>query len=579
MTDKQKNPRIQSVSLKRSSTGRYLVLWGATAKEIPFPPDPNLSLTEDDIAYWYDREYSGWNVEKVNIPKSPRTGASGKSVIYLQPGADHPYMESYTQTVKDKCAQASIDLTVLNAQWCDKCFEENVNQAIGLQPDLILLNPEDQERSDHWYRRINEAGIPVVGGNFLADNEGHRYLLAWTGPDDWGQSRMLARRLADCLGHKGGYAILQHKKGNSSYYARTWGVISELKEYAPGMHHLASAPGMNPDDAVKSVEEWLTRFGDRLKGIFCADDGEVMKAVSAFLSHRSREDIKCVAAGSSRTGLELILAGKLEATSYQSPVIDAETAVQSIVDWFDGLPVEPIRYLPKHIVTRKDAADFLDDRIQISSLNLDRLYTHIREYNWKGSYNFFGDLYDRFLTAHVIPSEMFQGICLEILTGIIIILSEDGLSVEDTIGSYDSLAKHIFNTGDIPSVLEWMNDMCQRAIAAKAAKLNRKTAVQEIIEFIESHYREPLSLKSLAHQFSISQAYLGQMFRKEKGEKFNDYLNRKRIENAKIMLLGENVTINRIARELGYSDPAYFYKVFKKIAGLSASDYIKQNSL
>ncbi len=579
MTVQQKNPRIQSVSLKRSSEGRYLVLWGATAKEIPSPPDPNLILTEDDKAYWYDREYSGWNVEKVNIPESPRNGAAGKRVIYLQPGANHPYMETYTQTVRERCAQADMNLTVFNAQWSAKRFEEYVNEAIASRPDLILLNPEDQERSDTWYRRINEAGIPVVGGNFLADNEGHRYLLAWTGPDDWGQSRMLARHLADCLGRQGGYAILQHKKGNSSYYARTWGVISELKDYAPGMTHLASAPGMEAEDAQRSVETWLEQYGDKLKGIFCVDDGEAMRAVSAVLMNGGREDIKCVAAGSSNTGLELILEGKLEATSYQSPVIDAETAVQSIVDWFDGLSIEPIRYLPRHIVTRRDAADFLDEGILISSLNLERLYGHIREYNWKGSYDFFGDLYNRFLTAHVIPTEMFQGICLEILTGIIIILAEDGLSVEETIGSYDSLAKHIFSRKDIPAVLEWMNDMCQRAIAAKAAKLNRKTAIQEIIEFIDSHYTEPLSLKSLSYQFSISQAYLGQMFRKEKGEKFNDYLNRKRVEKAKTMLKGENVPINKVARELGYSDPAYFYKIFKKIAGLSASSYVKENSL
>ncbi len=570
-------PRIQSVSLKRNNQGQFLVLWGSTEKELPLPPENTEILSRDDRGYWYDREFSGWNKPKLNIPESPRDGAFGKRLIYLEPGHKHPYMSLYTKTIGEKCREAGIELTILSSQWDDDRFDANVDQAIALNPDIILLNPENQDRSNDWYRRINRAGIPVVGGNFLADNEGHQYLLAWTGPDDWGQSRLLARTLADRLDKKGGYAILQHYEGNSSHYARTWGPITELKDYAPEMVLLDAKPGMIPGDAAETVSSWIDKFGPGLRGIFSADDGETMKEVSRVLMEKGREDIVCVAAGSSLMGLELILSGRLYASSYQSAVIDGETAIQTIIDWFDGLPVEPVRYLPKHIITADDASDFLHPVPQVSSLNLEHLYTAIREFNWKGSYNFFGDLYAKLLKSHVIPSEIFQGICLEILTGMIIILKNDGLSVEDSLGSYEGLVKHLFKDNDISSVLEWLNNLCQQIIAAKLAKINRMTPIQEIIEYVDHHYMEPLSLKSLAYQFSISQAYLGQVFRKETGTKFNDYLNGKRVEKAKLSLLGENVAINKVAVELGYTDPAYFYKIFKKLTGLSASDFINQN--
>lgn len=571
-------PRVQSVSLKRSSEGQFLLLWGATEKEIPPPPDENAEHDPEDREYWYDIEFAGWNSDKVNIPDSSRDGASGKYLIYLQPGDDHPYMQQYAATIDKQCSDAGIKLEILNSQWDENQFDENVNLAISKKPDMILLNPEHQKQSSSWYKRINDAGIAVIGGNFLADNEGHKYLLAWTGPDDWGQSRLLAKSMADKMNLRGGYAILQHFEGNSSYFARTWGVITELNEYAPDLIHLDSKIGMDPSLAGKIVEEWIDLYGDKLNGIFSADDGEVMQVVSEILIKRKREDICCVAAGSSRLGLELIMEGRLYANSFQSPEIDAETAIQTITDWFEGLTIEAIRYLPKHIVTKEDASEFMYDNFQVSSLNMEHLYSSIREYKWRACYNFFGDLYEKILTRKVVPEGMFQGICLEILTGMIVIMQEDGLSVEENLGTYNSLAKHLIKDQEITSVLEWLNDLAQQVIAAKLAKVNKKTHIQEIVDYIDKNYCTPMSLKSLSYDFSISQAYLGQIFRKETGTKFNDYLNDKRIEEAKRLFKGENIVINKVALKLGYTDPAYFYKLFKKRTGMSAMDYIQKNS-
>lgn len=571
-------PRVQSVSLKHSSDGQFLLLWGATEKEIPPPPEYRADRPPEDKDFWYNIEYAGWNSKKINIPDSPRDGVRGKTLIYLQPGDDHPYMRQYTATLEERSAEAGIKLRILNSKWNAHLFNENVKLAISLKPDIILLNPENQKQSNAWYKRINEAGIPVIGGNFLADNEGHSYLLAWTGPDDWGQSRLLARTLADKRQKKGGYVILQHHKGNSSYYARTWGVITELKEYAPSMIHLDSKEGMDPATAGSIVEGWLHKYGADLKGIVSADDGEVMQVVSEVLQRNKRMDICCVAAGSSRLGLELIQQGKLHASSFQSPVFDAETAIQTISDWFEGLTIEPIRYLPKHIVTDKDASDFIYDTFHVNSLNMEHLYNAIRKYDWRACYNFFGDLYEKILTRKVIPASMFQGICFEILTGMIVILYEEGLSVEENMGSYNSLVKHLTKDQEISSVLEWLNDLAQKVIAAELVKINKKTHIQEIVDYIDKNYCQPMSLKSLSYDFSISQAYLGQIFRKETGMKFNDYLNNKRIEKAKMIFNGENIVINKVALQLGYTDPAYFYKLFKKKTGMSAMEYIQKSN-
>ncbi len=189
-------PKIRFSSLRRTDTGQFLILWGSTEKEIPSPPSKNKKFTKEDVEYWYDQEYAGWHAIKQNIPESPRTGALGKRIIYITPDTKHPYMALYAKTITDKCNLAGMDITVMDCQWSVTQYNAAVVEAIAQKPDLILLNPGNQKQRDLWYKQINIAGIPVIGVNFLASNTGHKYLLAWTGPDDWGQSRELARVMA-----------------------------------------------------------------------------------------------------------------------------------------------------------------------------------------------------------------------------------------------------------------------------------------------------------------------------------------------------------------------------------------------
>lgn len=569
--------KIQRATMKRSS-GRIMVLWGSSEKELPLRSEVPESLDEDDDGFWYDREYAGRDVQKVNIPVSPKNGAAGKHLIYIQPGPHH-YMDEYADNLKKKAGKAGIRLEILDSSWDDAAFDRNVNLAIDIRPHMILLNPENQQKSSVWYKRINQAGIPVIGGNFLPDSEAFSYLLAWTGPDDWGQSRLLARDLAKRMNRQGNYAILQHHKGTSSYYARTYGFIAELKKQAPRMYCLdRRSPEMNREESNKTVKEWILSYGWELQSIVCSDDEQVLQGVVDALKETGREDILCVAPGSSRHGLKLLEEGKVEALTYQSAAIDGSTAMQTIIDWFEGVPVEPIRYLPCYIIHQEEASDFLESIQSVESINLDILYRAILSYEWEAVYEFFGDVYEKFLQKIVVPLEDFQAFCLEVLAGLIIILKENQLSIVDTLGSYDSMVKHLLRDKDISSLLQWINGLALELIDHLMISHNRKTPIQRIVDFLEDHYREALSLKTLALEFNYSQAYLGQLFREETGEKFNDYLNKKRIARARCLLLGKNVKANQVALDLGYSDPAYFYKLFKKYTGQSVSEYIKENS-
>lgn len=96
--------------------------------------------------------------------------------------------------------------------------------------------------------------------------------------------------------------------------------------------------------------------------------------------------------------------------------------------------------------------------------------------------------------------------------------------------------------------------------------------VQQIVNAVNERYYEELSLKTLAYQYNINSSYLGQIFNKEVGCSFSDYLNKTKNMKAKELILETNMKINDIAREVGYTDSSYFYRKFKKFFGVSPSN-------
>ncbi len=95
--------------------------------------------------------------------------------------------------------------------------------------------------------------------------------------------------------------------------------------------------------------------------------------------------------------------------------------------------------------------------------------------------------------------------------------------------------------------------------------------VQQIVNAVNERYYEELSLKTLAYQYNINSSYLGQIFNKEVGCSFSDYLNKTKNMKAKELILETNMKINDIAKEVGYTDSSYFYRKFKKFFGVSPS--------
>lgn len=100
--------------------------------------------------------------------------------------------------------------------------------------------------------------------------------------------------------------------------------------------------------------------------------------------------------------------------------------------------------------------------------------------------------------------------------------------------------------------------------------------ISNCYNYILTHYNEPLDMKKLAQKAFLSESRLTHLFKQVSGYSPIDFLKYVRVERAKSLLGNYNYSISEIASAVGYSDQNYFCRVFKKICGVSPSEYRKQ---
>ena len=105
-----------------------------------------------------------------------------------------------------------------------------------------------------------------------------------------------------------------------------------------------------------------------------------------------------------------------------------------------------------------------------------------------------------------------------------------------------------------------------------------KGVISEVEREIQEHYAENLTLKDLSEKYYINTAYLGQLFHRQYGQSFKDYLNGIRIEQAARLLKKTDDRIYQIAEQVGYHDIDYFVNRFIAAKGCTPAKYRKQTA-
>lgn len=150
--------------------------------------------------------------------------------------------------------------------------------------------------------------------------------------------------------------------------------------------------------------------------------------------------------------------------------------------------------------------------------------------------------------------------------------------------------RNMLESGEIENMSFYINDMVVRATGLEEvfeefifwchdmmfpkSEENTEILVRRLDYYIQEHYAKRLSMKLLAREFGLVPSYLSKLFRDYKGITPNHYLQEIRIERAKELLLScPSMMTKDIALTVGYTDPSYFSKAFKKSTNMYPSEY------
>ena len=110
-------------------------------------------------------------------------------------------------------------------------------------------------------------------------------------------------------------------------------------------------------------------------------------------------------------------------------------------------------------------------------------------------------------------------------------------------------------------------------------KQKRLERISTILRFIANNYSAKLTTRSLAEHFYLDESYFCNFFKAETGQTVLQYLNAFRVEKAAVLLQNTELSVTEVACRVGFDDPNYFARVFRRHMGGSARDFQKNGQL
>jgi two-component system, response regulator YesN len=126
----------------------------------------------------------------------------------------------------------------------------------------------------------------------------------------------------------------------------------------------------------------------------------------------------------------------------------------------------------------------------------------------------------------------------------------------------------------IKDIKNWFKFVFGQLMDSVAIMYNSdKNTISKALEYIDKNFTEDISLQTISNHVHLSKNYFVNLFKKEMGQSFVEYLTKLRIEKAKILLQNSELKIIDIGMMVGIEDSRYFSKVFKKSTGFTPKEY------
>ncbi|QTF93326.1 sugar ABC transporter substrate-binding protein [Halomonas sp. BM-2019] len=272
-------------------------------------------------------------------------------------------VDSYQTTYERAFVQAAeanenINIMVLDAGGDVARQIGQMQDLIQQRVDAIIIWPTDGQAVIPAIRQAHNAGIPVIVTNSKIADAGMDFIAAFSGPDNVEQGAYSAEMMCDALGGEGQIVQISGQPGYTTAIERAAGFETRLAELCPDVELMETQPGnWNRERAQRVMEDFLTKY-DRIDGVYSGDDNMGVGALNAAKDAGRAGDIIFIGATNFAVGYDAIARGEYYGSIYQSPVDDAEAALQTALDVLAGEEVPKLNFFETPKITADNLEEF-----------------------------------------------------------------------------------------------------------------------------------------------------------------------------------------------------------------------------
>jgi ribose transport system substrate-binding protein len=234
---------------------------------------------------------------------------------------------------------------------------------IQQEVDAIIIWPTNGEAVIPAVRKAFQADIPVIVTNSNIAEQGFDFVASFSGPDNITQGARSAEIMCDRFKAQGiedeaQIVQISGQPGYTTAIERAKGFEDRLPEVCPNVTLMETQPGdWNREKSQQVMEAFLVKYDD-IDGVYAGDDNMGVGALNAAKAAGRAGDIVFVGATNFAVGYEAMANGDYWGSIYQSPVDDAEAALQTAIDVLEGKDVPFLNYFDTPKITQENMGDF-----------------------------------------------------------------------------------------------------------------------------------------------------------------------------------------------------------------------------
>lgn len=224
------------------------------------------------------------------------------------------------------------------------------------------------------------------------------------------------------------------------------------------------------------------------------------------------------------------------------------------------------------VIRYRETQGALSGKANIAKVNMKELQDDVYFLKRDPVTTFLADLFQTLAAAQ--DYESVNLIALELVLVLNNIYAEIARENEDVLRRKKEYYEQIKQLETVADIQAWFQNAFRQLMDYIHAVYNSdRNIIMKALNYINSHYQQDISLRVLSDHIHLSKNYFANLFKQETGESFVEYLTRLRIEKAKLLLEGSDLKTYDIGNAVGIGDSHYFSKVFKKITGLTPTEY------